>query len=472
MGNKGKHMDIQIKTAALFLMIVMMLNSCGKANQENPESETAPPVENTPEAALPTVTPLTWETPVIELGAEYLLSEDVKDYISISDDSYEGYTLENTVDIYSPGEYEIRISGPAESFTFPVVVEDTTCPEMELLLGYDVVTPGSVVSADTVFASAFDNDPEYVYGFYGLETVTDEEPAIPEAENLSYECQEHSGMTKEEISETVTLPEEEGLYLVYAAVLDRSGNIVTSPIYFLTDGTGPQIGLRKNKVTLYLDQTYDFHKGVTLKDNVFPEEECTYRIDEEELANFQDHLQNGQAGTYSVTYYAEDPLGNTAEKTLTVTLTERPAPQENNGSIPQDGGSTPQSGTSAERVYDLAMAQAAFAAVNEYRTANGLDALIWNDSVYESCTVRAAEIADSFSHTRTNGESCFTALTVSFRYAGENIAAGQPTAQSVADAWWNSPGHKANILKESYSQAAIACYYANGMYHWVNLFIG
>lgn len=468
MRNKGKIIDRKIGMAVLFISALMTFAGCGKAEISGENSTK----EATSETTHPAATPLDWETPVIELGEVFPLSEDIKDYISVEDDNYEGYILESTVDIFSPGEYEIRISGHEESFVFSVIVRDTTCPEMELLCGYDIVRPGSSVSADTIFASVSDNDPEYVYGFHGLELMTEEELSIPKTESLSYEYQENSEITRGEISKIITLPEEEGLYLVYAAVLDRSGNIVTSPVYFLVDGTGPQIKLRKEKVTVYLDQNYDFTKGVTLEDNVFPEEECNFWIDEKELTNLQDSLQKKQTGTYTLTYYAEDSLENTTKKVLTVTLAERPAPQESNTPQENKESQNNQTSVSTDSSYDLEMAQAAFAAVNEYRINNGLSALTWNDTLYENCKVRAEEISTSFSHTRPNGESCFTAFTVSYSAAGENIASGYTTAQSVTNGWWNSEGHKANMLSGSFSQAAIACYYANGRYHWVNLFIG
>ncbi|MCH5340513.1 MAG: hypothetical protein J1E01_03505 [Acetatifactor sp.] len=476
MRNTNKRVSRMCRVTALLLSVMVAFSGCGDTTSEEKENKDDTSLEDTVEISKPTVTPLDWETLVIELGEEYTLSGDVKDYVSVSDDRYLEYILESNVDLSSPGEYEIKISGYEDSFVFPVIVRDTTCPEMELLRGYDIVTPGSTVAADALFAAVSDNDQEYVYGYYGLEKVEEAELAIPETDSPSYEYLEDSGMAREEISDSIILPEEEGLYLVNAAALDRSGNMVTAPVYFLVDGTGPQIKLRREKVTVYLDENYDFYQGVTLEDNVFSEEECTYQIDEEELADVLEHLQNGKTGTYTLTYYAADALGNTTEKVLTVTLTKRPAPQVNTDT-PQgnDGNQNNQSSqetTSTASDYNLEMAQAAFAAVNEYRTSNGIAALTWNDSLYENCKVRAAEIVTSFAHTRPNGESCFTAFTVSYTTAGENIAYGYSTAQSVAEGWWNSEGHKANILNASFSQAALACYYANGRYYWVNLFIG
>ena len=38
----------------------------------------------------------------------------------------------------------------------------------------------------------------------------------------------------------------------------------------------------------------------------------------------------------------------------------------------------------------------------------------------------------------------------SYRADGENIAKGQPTAESVVNAWMHSSGHRANILNKGF----------------------
>ena len=44
---------------------------------------------------------------------------------------------------------------------------------------------------------------------------------------------------------------------------------------------------------------------------------------------------------------------------------------------------------------------------------------------------------------------------ISYRTAGENIAMGYQSAQSVVNGWMNSPGHRANILNPSFEQLAL-----------------
>ncbi len=44
---------------------------------------------------------------------------------------------------------------------------------------------------------------------------------------------------------------------------------------------------------------------------------------------------------------------------------------------------------------------------------------------------------------------------IRYKWAGENIAAGQETPQDVVDAWMNSPGHRANILRPEFTSIGV-----------------
>ena len=86
---------------------------------------------------------------------------------------------------------------------------------------------------------------------------------------------------------------------------------------------------------------------------------------------------------------------------------------------------------------------------------------------------RFGEFYPSFSHTRPNGASCFTALTeagVSYARAGENIAYGQSTPEAVVQSWMNSSGHRANILSSSFTSIGVGCTVVNGTAYWAQLF--
>ena len=61
---------------------------------------------------------------------------------------------------------------------------------------------------------------------------------------------------------------------------------------------------------------------------------------------------------------------------------------------------------------------------------------------------------------------------INYRSAGENIAAGQTTAESVMKAWMNSPGHKKNILSPSFTHIGVG-YAKGGSYghYWTQQFM-
>lgn len=105
--------------------------------------------------------------------------------------------------------------------------------------------------------------------------------------------------------------------------------------------------------------------------------------------------------------------------------------------------------------------------VNIERANEGLDPLVADAAMCQAAEVRAQEIISTFSHTRPDGSSCFTALDqagVRYNMAGENIAIGQTSAASVVQAWMNSPGHRANIMNSSYSRIGLAAKVSTGTY--------
>lgn len=116
-----------------------------------------------------------------------------------------------------------------------------------------------------------------------------------------------------------------------------------------------------------------------------------------------------------------------------------------------------------------AYAQEVVNLVNAERAKEGLSPLSIDSKVTAAAQVRATEIKTSFSHTRPDGRSCFTALAeagASYSGAGENIAIGQKTPSEVVTAWMNSPGHRANIMKPNFKYIGIGI---NGT-AWAQLF--
>ena len=100
-------------------------------------------------------------------------------------------------------------------------------------------------------------------------------------------------------------------------------------------------------------------------------------------------------------------------------------------------------------------AEEAFRIQNDLIVQNGGSPLQWSETFYQQACERAQEIVTNFSH---DGFYDTTA------YA-ENIAMGSYDANVMVQAWYNSDGHRSNML-HGWAYGAIACY-GN---HWVALF--
>lgn len=113
--------------------------------------------------------------------------------------------------------------------------------------------------------------------------------------------------------------------------------------------------------------------------------------------------------------------------------------------------------------------------VNQIRVENGLSKLTLNTELSAVARLKSQDMKDKkyFSHTSPTYGSPFDMMKqfgISYRTAGENIAYGYSTPESVVDGWMNSPGHRANILNSSYKEIGVG-YVASGHY-WTQMFIG
>ncbi len=112
--------------------------------------------------------------------------------------------------------------------------------------------------------------------------------------------------------------------------------------------------------------------------------------------------------------------------------------------------------------------------VNQERQKAGLNALELDAALCNAAQTRSQEQTVVFSHTRPNGQSCFSVLDengISYRGAGENIAMGQRSAEEVMNGWMNSEGHRANILNSSFTKLGVGCYQDSaGKLYWTQLF--
>lgn len=107
----------------------------------------------------------------------------------------------------------------------------------------------------------------------------------------------------------------------------------------------------------------------------------------------------------------------------------------------------------------------------------GLQPLTYDYALERVAMLRAAEIAVNYSHSRPNGESCFTAYPDALRWAcGENIAYGYRSTTGAFTAWaeedepYDGQGHRRNMLSSRFTSIGIGCFVVDGVCYWVQEF--
>lgn len=106
--------------------------------------------------------------------------------------------------------------------------------------------------------------------------------------------------------------------------------------------------------------------------------------------------------------------------------------------------------------------------------------LAWNCKLETAALGHSRDMADNnyFSHTGSEGDSVGDRVTQAgygWSYVGENIAAGTPLGpvSAVVQAWVDSPGHCANLMRSTYTELGAAKYSNNastyGIY-WTQVF--
>ena len=122
----------------------------------------------------------------------------------------------------------------------------------------------------------------------------------------------------------------------------------------------------------------------------------------------------------------------------------------------------------------LSFEQEVIRLVNEIRVENGLKELTYDWELGRVARYKSQDMKDNayFSHTSPVYGSPFQMIRnfgISFRSAGENIAKGYSSPQTVVNGWMNSSGHRANILNANYTHIGVG--YVSGGNYWTQMFI-
>lgn len=119
------------------------------------------------------------------------------------------------------------------------------------------------------------------------------------------------------------------------------------------------------------------------------------------------------------------------------------------------------------------------AILNQARAELGRTELEIDENLMEAARIRAKELPESYGHTRPDGRdhnSVLYDLGIQDEYGGsvgENANQYHYDAQKVYTSWYNSDGHRRNMMDSRYKRTGIACYFdpdSTQKYWWVQLF--
>ena len=108
--------------------------------------------------------------------------------------------------------------------------------------------------------------------------------------------------------------------------------------------------------------------------------------------------------------------------------------------------------------------------------AKEIGVLTYDYNLEQIAMQRAMEVAISFSHTRPDGTSCFTATYGGTKSVAENIAAGSDTYEGAFTQWreenedYNGQGHRRAMLNKQYTAIGIGHVVYKGTHYWVQQF--
>lgn len=104
---------------------------------------------------------------------------------------------------------------------------------------------------------------------------------------------------------------------------------------------------------------------------------------------------------------------------------------------------------------------------NEERRSQKISRLVVNPLLNKAAEMKAQDMATYgyFAHTSPQGKTPWywiSEVGYNYQYAGENLAINFTDSKDVTTAWMNSPTHKANIIKENYTEIGTGI--ATGIY--------
>ncbi len=115
------------------------------------------------------------------------------------------------------------------------------------------------------------------------------------------------------------------------------------------------------------------------------------------------------------------------------------------------------------------------ALANGARDDEGLGTLSCDEDLTEAARLHSEDMCTQgyFSHTSADGRTLADRLNesgVDYNTGGENIAKGHLTPAQVHEGWMNSPGHRANILRDTFGRIGVGYIECDGSPVWTQVF--
>ncbi|MBE6072092.1 MAG: serine protease [Clostridium butyricum] len=141
--------------------------------------------------------------------------------------------------------------------------------------------------------------------------------------------------------------------------------------------------------------------------------------------------------------------------------------QNNNGSVNVSG--LPTLPTKYSTTIQSSAEQKILELMNEKRTAAGLKPLTMDNTLLNVARYKSDHMIqyNYFSHTNPDGTNWTNWLkTLGYKYTAtaENIAYNSYDPVELFNQWWNSSGHRQNMMNPSYTKVGIGVLYGNGKY--------
>ena len=126
----------------------------------------------------------------------------------------------------------------------------------------------------------------------------------------------------------------------------------------------------------------------------------------------------------------------------------------------------------------MALEQDVYQLVNEERKAQGFPPLQWSEGAAKAARVKAEDLWNKnyFDHRSPvygSPEALLKRMGVTFTGSGENLGHGPPNAEGLMQGWMASPGHRVNILHESFTHLGVGAFHVpeTGEVYVIQLFL-